>query len=249
MRAWRATRDESGLRPGVMGVGFVRALRGWANSSGLALGEAEPGCGGLCGWGEAGEHVIELAMIMTTFLSSVARENTCTDAVHALCIQSCNPAIWRVRRGQAARMRGGPPTPLHFERALTSAMRVHPPPHFGRVLTSPFYMPLLTSAAAAAAALILSTAGLSQPAHAAELRAGAVFQDRVVRVVDGDTLILSELGRVRMIGAPPASGTRPDGRCVPPSASPCGRAAAPADRTPVRAALRTRPGGHRPPPT
>ena len=58
----------------------------------------------------------------------------------------------------------------------------------------------LSSTTAVAAVLILSTVGLPHPGHAAELRAGAVFQDRVERVVDGDTLVLSELGRVRMIG-------------------------------------------------
>lgn len=60
----------------------------------------------------------------------------------------------------------------------------------------------LVSASAAAAA-ILSSCILSVapgPSLAAELGAGAVVMDRVDRVVDGDTLVLDNLGRVRLIG-------------------------------------------------
>lgn len=90
------------------------------------------------------------------------------------------------------------------------------------------------TAAAAAAVLVLSTAGLSQPAHAAELRAGAVFQDRVERVVDGDTLILSDLGRVRMIGmntpetVAPAQRQGAPPQCFGPEASAATKAMLPA---------------------
>ena len=69
-----------------------------------------------------------------------------------------------------------------------------------RLPLAKLFEPALSSTTAVAAVLILSTVGLPHPGHAAELRAGAVFQDRVERVVDGDTLVLSELGRVRMIG-------------------------------------------------
>lgn len=57
--------------------------------------------------------------------------------------------------------------------------------------------------ASAAAAAILSSCILSVapgPSLAAELGAGAVVMDRVDRVVDGDTLVLDNLGRVRLIG-------------------------------------------------
>ena len=59
------------------------------------------------------------------------------------------------------------------------------------------------ASAAAAAAAILSSCILSVapgPSLAAELGTGAVLMDRVDRVVDGDTLVLDSLGRVRLIG-------------------------------------------------
>ena len=60
----------------------------------------------------------------------------------------------------------------------------------------------LVSASAAAAAILSSCILLVAPGPslAAELGAGAVVMDRVDRVVDGDTLVLDTLGRVRLIG-------------------------------------------------
>ena len=69
----------------------------------------------------------------------------------------------------------------------------------------------LVSASAAAAAILSScilsvapgpslAAELGAGAEVAELGAGAVVMDRVDRVVDGDTLVLDKMGRVRLIG-------------------------------------------------
>ena len=84
------------------------------------------------------------------------------------------------------------------------------------------------------AAVLSCTIAGPLPSPAFAISAEAVVQDRVERVVDGDTLVLSKLGRVRMIGmntpetVAPAQRQGAPAQCYGPEASAATKALLPA---------------------